>query len=108
MIRIAAPFAVAFDLPEMPHEPATVADLRETGIISTSEIVAAINHYVVDSTAGPYRFTSGHTIDVAAAVAASSEAFGFQNRRGPHEKVLRSAIATIVTTAQVPPPKTAG
>lgn len=51
--------------------PPTIADLRRAGRITSYEIVAAIDLYLRDPAAGPYRFTSGHSIDVAALVRAS-------------------------------------
>ena len=38
-------------------EPPTVAGLRRAGIINSQEIVAAIDVYLRDPAAGPYRFT---------------------------------------------------
>ncbi|MBE7182739.1 MAG: hypothetical protein INR71_16285, partial [Terriglobus roseus] len=56
----------------MPAVPSTLADLRRSGTISSFEIVAAIDAYMRDPAGGPYRFPSGHTLDLAAIVAASS------------------------------------
>ncbi len=88
----------------MPTKPSTLADLRKAGLISSTEIVAAIDRYVLDPASGPYRFAGGHSIDIAAAIAASPEKFDLGRRLGPHEKALRNAIATIVMASPVKPP----
>ena len=48
-------------------EPSTTADLRRAGVISSQEVVEAIDAYLLDPTAGSYRFASGHSLDIAAA-----------------------------------------
>jgi hypothetical protein len=88
----------------MPIQPSTLADLRKAGLITSREIVAAIDRYVLDPTSGPYRFVSGHSVDIAAAVEASPGQFNLSRRLGPHEKSLRNAIATIVMAAHVTSP----
>ncbi|WP_267424316.1 hypothetical protein [Methylobacterium sp. GC_Met_2] len=55
----------------MPAGPSTLADLRKAGIITSQEIVAAIDLYLRDPAAGSYRFASGHSLDIAALVNAS-------------------------------------
>jgi hypothetical protein len=50
----------------MPAGPSTLADLRRAGIITSHEVVAALDLYLREPAAGPYRFTSGHSIDIAA------------------------------------------
>ena len=55
----------------MPAGPSTLADLRKAGIVSSFEIVAAIDAYMRDPAAGPYRFASGHSLDIAAIVDAT-------------------------------------
>jgi hypothetical protein len=52
----------------MAAEPRTVA---EAGTISSREVVAAIDAYMLNPAAGPYRFISGHSLDLAALVNAS-------------------------------------
>ncbi|MCJ2118799.1 hypothetical protein MKK65_19890 [Methylobacterium sp. J-001] len=78
----------------------TVADLRRSGRISSHEIVAAIDLYMRDPAAGPYRFTSGHSLDVAALVASTVSPAEVANRAGPQEKTFRNAVATVVMTAR--------
>ncbi|MFB0488317.1 hypothetical protein ABIE45_000903 [Methylobacterium sp. OAE515] len=80
-------------------EPPTVADLRRAGIISSQEIVAAIDVYLRDPTAGPYRFASGHNLDIAALVNATP-AFEAVDRSGPKEKAFRMVLTAAVMSAQ--------
>ncbi|UIY45616.1 hypothetical protein [Methylobacterium radiotolerans] len=82
----------------MPAEPSTLADLRKAGIISSIEIVAAIDAYMRDSTVGPYRFASGHSLDIAAIVA-GSPAFQMVERSGTHENAFRVVLAAAVMAA---------
>ena len=77
----------------------TVADLRRSGRISSQEIVAAIDLYMRDPAAGPYRFASGHSLDVAALVASSISPAEVANRAGPQEKTFRNAVAAVVMAA---------
>ncbi|SFM87691.1 hypothetical protein SAMN05192568_106912 [Methylobacterium pseudosasicola] len=74
----------------------TVADLRRSGRISSQEIVAAIDAYMIDPTAGPYRFASGYSLDVSALVAAKIDPTEVANRAGPQEKTFRNAVAAVV------------
>lgn len=83
----------------MAAEPPTFADLREAGIISSREIVAAIDVYVRDPSAGPYRFASGHSLDIAAIVNARP-ALASMRRSGPHENAFRIALARAIMVAQ--------
>ncbi|SFM61418.1 hypothetical protein [Methylobacterium pseudosasicola] len=77
----------------------TVADLRRSGRISSHEIVAAIDMYMRDPAAEPYRFTSGHSLDIAALVASSISPAEVANRAGPQEKTFRNAVAAVVMAA---------
>ena len=81
-------------------ERPTLADLRKAGTINSFEIVAAVDAYVHNSSSGPYRFASGHSIDIAAAIAASSEAAEMMARSGPKEKTFRNAVTAIVMTTR--------
>ena len=92
---------------EMSSRPLTIADLRRAGTVSSFEIVAAIDRYMRDPTTGPYRFASGHGVDIAAAVAASSDIAELRTNPGPQGKTLRHAVTVITMAAQVVPP-TAG
>lgn len=58
----------------MPAGPSTLADLRKAGIVSSFEIVAAIDAYMRDPAAGPYRFASGHSLEIAASSSLSAPA----------------------------------
>ena len=79
-------------------EPPTVADLRRAGIISSLEVVAAIDAYMRDPTAGSYRFASGHCLDVAALVNASP-AFADLDRFRSLEAGIRTTLATAIMAA---------
>ncbi|MCJ2068473.1 hypothetical protein MKK75_06575 [Methylobacterium sp. J-030] len=79
-------------------QPPILADLRKAGIISSQEVVAAIDLYLRDPAAGPYRFASGHRIDIAALVNATP-AFGAVDRSGPQEKAFRTVLAAAVMAA---------
>ncbi|MCJ2136042.1 hypothetical protein MKK69_18635 [Methylobacterium sp. J-026] len=82
----------------MPAGPLTLADLRKAGVVTSQEIVAAIDVYLRDPMAGPYRFDSGHSVDIAALVNATP-AFGAVDRSGPQEKVFRTVLAAAVMSA---------
>lgn len=43
----------------------TLADLREAGTVTSLEIVAAIDAYIRNPAAGPYRFANGYSLDLA-------------------------------------------
>src|ERR1700712_1541925 len=79
-------------------DPSTIADLRRAGIINSQEIVAAIDVYLRDPAAGPYRFTSGHGLDIAALVSATP-AFAAADRSGPQERAFRTVLAAAVMSA---------
>ncbi|MCJ2069749.1 hypothetical protein MKK75_13275 [Methylobacterium sp. J-030] len=83
----------------MPAGPSTLADLRKAGIITSQEIVAAIDGYLRDPAAGPYRFASGHSIDIAALVALKLSREEIRDRAGPQEKTFRTAVAAVVMAA---------
>jgi hypothetical protein len=83
----------------MPAAPSTLADLRRSGTISSFEIVAAIDAYMRDPTAGPYRFPSGHSLDLAAIVDATP-ALDRVERAGPQEKTFRNALAVAIMAAR--------
>jgi hypothetical protein len=87
----------------MATERLTLADLRKAGTITSSEIVAAVDAYVHNPAAGPYRFASGHSLDIAAAVATSEEFAKMVARPGPREKVFRTAVATAAMSARLSP-----
>ena len=77
----------------------TLADLRKAGIITSREIVAAIDAYMLEPAAGPYRFPSGHSLDLAAIVRATPT-LGPVERSGPQEKTFRNGLAIAVMAAK--------
>lgn len=83
----------------MAAEPPTVADLRRAGIISSQEVVAAINAYMRDPAAGPYRFASGHTLDLAPLMNASPAFATIERFRTP-EAGIRTALAAAIMAAR--------
>ncbi|WCS28855.1 hypothetical protein LOK46_32610 (plasmid) [Methylobacterium sp. NMS14P] len=83
----------------MPAGPSTLADLRKAGIISSREIVAAIDCFMRDPATGPYRFMSGHSLDIAAIVNATPGLNQVEERADPQEKALQTAAAAIVMPA---------
>ncbi|WP_409567497.1 hypothetical protein [Methylobacterium sp. J-030] len=85
----------------MAAERPTVADLRRAGTINSSEIVAAVDLYIRDPDTGPYRFASGHSVDIAAAVAASPEISELKGKPGSQEKTFRNAVTAAVMAAHV-------
>ncbi|MGU3668419.1 hypothetical protein ACLBX9_29920 [Methylobacterium sp. A49B] len=89
----------------MPTARPTLADLRRAGTVSSSEIVAAIDLYMRAPDAGPYRFASGYSVDIAAAVAASPETFELKARPGPQEKTFRNAVTATVMGAPAIKPR---
>ena len=80
----------------------TIADLRKNGSITSQEIVAAIDVYLRDPTAGPYRFASGHSLDIGALVNATP-AFEAVDRSGPQENAFRMVLTAAVMAAQPTP-----
>lgn len=87
----------------MPAGPSTLADLRKAGVIGSREIVAAIDAFMRYPDAGPYRFPSGHSLDLAAIVAASP-GLDREERAGPQEKTFRNALAVAIMAASPTPP----
>ena len=83
----------------MTAEPSTLADLRKAGVIGSREIVAAIDAYMLDPAAGPHRFPSGHSLDLAAIVRATPT-LGPVERSGPQEKTFRNGLAAAIMAAQ--------
>ncbi|MCJ2085792.1 hypothetical protein MKK88_07260 [Methylobacterium sp. E-005] len=77
----------------------TLADLRKAGTISSTEIVAAVDLYMRNPETGPYRFASGHRVDIAAAVGASPAVSELKGKPGPQEKTFRNAVTAAVMGA---------
>ena len=84
--------------------PPTVADLRRAGHISSQEVVAAIDVYLRDPTAGRYRFASGHSLDIAALVASRVSPEQVAPRSSPQENAFRIALASAIMAACPTPP----
>ncbi|MGE8131560.1 hypothetical protein ACQKQD_31830 [Methylobacterium sp. NPDC080182] len=87
-----------------PKSP-TLAELRKAGMITSFEIVAAIDAYMQDATASPHRFASGHSLDVAMVVADSAEVEELRDGPGPKGKAFRNAVAVAVMAARPSPPE---
>jgi hypothetical protein len=85
----------------MPGKHLTLADLRKAGTITSLEIVAAIDAYIRNSTAGPYRFASGHSLEIAKAIEASPEFAEMMARPGPKEKTFRTAVTMVAMSAHL-------
>jgi hypothetical protein len=83
-------------------EPPTAADLRRAGIIGSQEVVAAIDLYLRDLAAGPYRFASGHTFDAAALVSASLALTKVGQSRSLDARI-RTALAAAIMPAHPTP-----
>jgi hypothetical protein len=90
----------------MPPKPPTVADLRKAGVIGSTEIVAAVDLYMRAPTAGPYRFASGHSVNVPGAVAAAPKITEIKASPGPQKKAYRTAVTAAVMEAPAVPPAT--
>ena len=82
----------------------TLSDLRKAGTVTSLEIVAAVDAYIINPAAGPYRFASGHSLDIATVVGSSAEFAGMLARPGPKEKTFRTAVTTVAMVAQLTPP----
>lgn len=89
---------------DMSLRSSTVADLRRAGTVSSSEIVAAVDRYMRDPAMRPYRFASGHSVDIVAAVAATPEISTIRANPGPQGKTLRHVVTTATMAAQAVPP----
>lgn len=83
----------------MPARSSTLADLRRAGIVTSQEIVAAIDVYVRDPAAGPYCFHSGHSLDLAAIVSATPTLARVERAR-LQDKTFRNGLATAIMAAQ--------
>ncbi|MBP1181427.1 hypothetical protein [Methylobacterium sp. PvR107] len=82
----------------MAAEPRTLAELRKAGIISSQEVVVAIDAYMLNPSARPYRFASGHILDLAALVNASP-VFATVGRSRPLDAGFRTALAAAMMAA---------
>ncbi|MCJ2011768.1 hypothetical protein [Methylobacterium sp. J-076] len=83
----------------MQAKPLTLADLRNAGIITSTEIVAAIDLFMRDPAAPLYRFASGHTLDVAGILAVEMMGDALPAQSILQEKILRTKIAAAIMAA---------
>ncbi|MET3414955.1 hypothetical protein [Methylobacterium sp. 1030] len=95
----------AADRSTMSPKPPTLAALRKAGTITSFEIVAAIDAYMLDATARPHRFASGHSLDVATVMTAWPEAEELRGGHGPQLKAFRNAVAIALMAARPSPPE---
>jgi len=79
--------------------PQTIADLRRKAIVSDKEISAATDAFLADRKAEPYRFDSGHVIDVAAAVEAHRPSKGALADKTIPVALQRTMVRTAVILA---------
>ena len=84
-----------------PHP--TLAELRTSGIVASTEIVAAVTAYVHDPDGGPYCFASGHCLDVAAAVKAHPPSAAVMVEPTAREKDHRLAASIAIMRARPAP-----
>ncbi|MCJ2023849.1 hypothetical protein [Methylobacterium sp. J-067] len=83
----------------MQAKPSTLADLRNAGIVTSTEIVSAIDHFVRDPAGPPYRFASGHTLDVAGILATEMPGETLTSRTVLQEKTFRTKVAAAIMAA---------
>jgi hypothetical protein len=88
----------------MQSKPPSIADLRKAGAITSFEIVAAIDAYMLDAAVSPHRFASGHSLDVAMVVANAPEIEDLRSAPGPQLQAFRNAVAVAVMAACPSPP----
>jgi hypothetical protein len=79
----------------------TLSDLRKAGTVTSLEIVAVVDAFIINPGAEPYRFASGHSVDIRKAVGASPEFAEMAARSGPKEKTFRTAVTTVAMSAEV-------
>ncbi len=88
----------------MSAKPTTLADLRRAGTIGSLEFVAAIDAYMLDPTASPYCFASGHSLDLQPLIALRVGRAEFFGHFSPQEEAFRAKVAEIVMAAHPSPP----
>ncbi len=74
----------------------TVGDLRRKAIVTDDEITAATDAYLADSKGGPFRFGSGHKLDLGKAVDAHRPAKAAVAEKGMKEAYRRTMIRTAI------------
>lgn len=77
----------------------TVGQLRADGVITNAEIAAAVEAYLVNWKMPPFRFESGHVLDVPAAVYAYPQARAAVTEREATEAYRRTIVRTAVIRA---------
>ena len=76
-----------------------VGQLRQDGIIANAEIAAAVEAYLSNWKRPPFRFESGHVLDVPAAVYAYPQARAVVTEREATEAYRRTIVRTAVILA---------
>jgi hypothetical protein len=77
----------------------TVGDLRRKAIVTDDEITAAADAYLADPNGGPFRYGSGHKLDLDAAVDAHRPAKAAVAVKGMKEAYQRTMIRTAIILA---------
>lgn len=77
----------------------TISDLRRKAVITDAEISAATDAFLLDRKAKPYRFESGHMLDVAAAVEAHRPAKAALAEKTIPDALRRTMVRTAVILA---------
>ena len=76
--------------------PQTIGDMRRKAVVTDDEISEAVEAYLADPRRTIFRFASGHTLDVSAAVEAdekAKEALVKKAAADAHwQKMLRAAV----------------
>jgi hypothetical protein len=78
----------------------TVSDLRKAAEITDQEIDAVVDAYLVEPKFAPFRFASGHAINVAAAVEAHQPAKAAVIDPDRSEKFKRTKVRTAILLVQ--------
>jgi hypothetical protein len=88
----------------MLDEHQNIAHLRKAGTITSQEIVAAVDTFMRNPYAGPYHFSSGHSLDIAVATVALAPAPEAKSGQGRQDKTYRNAVTVAVMLARPTPP----
>lgn len=78
----------------------TIGQLRQDGVVTNAEIAAAVEAYLVNRKMPPFRFESGHVLDVAAAVNAHRQARAVMTEWEATEVYRRTIVRTAVILAK--------
>jgi hypothetical protein len=79
--------------------PQTVGDLRRKAVITDKEISAAIEAFLANPAGAPFKFTSGHTLNVRAAVNEHRPAKAALSGRIISDTFRRTMVRTAVILA---------